>query len=109
MAANLVSSLLLFNFHAPTHWILHPKVAPNLPAVLALNCWILQKTEIATWTIWQHWEYCPAINKALMCLTVPLTLGPAASLPFAGEAASILDHFVIFKTKNLLLQPFLYL
>lgn len=54
-------------------------------------------------------EYCPAINKALMCLTVPLTLGPAVSSPFAGEAALILDHFVIFKNKNLLLQPFLYL
>lgn len=109
MTANSVSSLFLFNFHAPTHWVLHPDVPPNLPAALALNCWMLQKTEIATWAIWQHWKHCPAINKALMCLclTAPLTLGPAASSPFPGEAALILDHFVIFKTKNLILQPFL--
>lgn len=51
MTANLVSSLLLFNSHAPPHWFLHPKVATNLPAALALNCCILQKTEIATWTV----------------------------------------------------------
>lgn len=53
MTANFVGSLLLLNFHAPTHWFLHPKVAPNLPAALALKCWTLQKTEIAAWVVWQ--------------------------------------------------------